>query len=93
MSAPAMRGLAKQNEAISWVASVADLAAYDALPDEVRLLVSRIFGEAPTESMTALADAYTEGWEDALMEAEAEVVPGRLPRREEIERRLREKAT
>lgn len=47
-------------------ASVADMLAFQALPDETRALVCRMVGGDPTEGTTAATDlerAYRAGWE------------------------------
>ncbi len=58
-------------------ASVADEIAFEALPEETRALVSRLFGHhqaPPVPPPASLVAAYKRGWEDC--EGSAEVTFG-----------------
>ena len=50
-------------------ASVADQLAFDALPDDVKQMVQRIYGDAPSAyTEDDLREAYEAGWEDCTDE-------------------------
>lgn len=57
-------------------ASVADVLAFDSLPDATKALIERIYGEAPAEGTKLyteedMREAYEAGWEDCGEEIEA----------------------
>jgi len=48
-------------------ASVADMLALDALPEDVKAVLARVYGDMSAPGMyteEAMEDAYTAGWED-----------------------------
>lgn len=56
-------------------ASVADVVAFESLPDEVQELAKRVLG--PSDPGGSVVDAYEAGWEDCADEMSHPMCPGR----------------
>ena len=52
--------------------SVADVTAFEALPDEVQALARKVLTGGHSAEKAALAKAYKDGWEDGVEQCEIE---------------------